>query len=135
MSYRTTAAIAADPTFRARVSACLLEVAQAVAEEPTTTPAGTPDTREGTQVIDASWRATTRPRLAYQVLAEPTCCVTPFTWLCAAHPQVQAAASHSALNGALVINESAGKADDAVIRTVVTASWDRVARWRAAHTN
>lgn len=130
MSYRLTAAIAEDPGFRARVRACLLDVATDVANE---APSGTAtDTVEGGQTVDASFVRAARARLAFDTLANPACAEEPFAWLIAANAQVQGGATFDTTTGALVIDESAGKADDPALNFLTSGAWDRVARWRAS---
>lgn len=128
MTYRLTAAIAADDTFRARVAAALLDAAQDIANE---TPSST-DQTEGGQTIDASWTASSRARLAFDCLADPTDAAGTFAWLVAGNPQVQSGAALDD-DGVLTIDDSSGKADDAALGFIVASNWDRVARWRASH--
>lgn len=129
MTYRMTAAIAADETFRARVAAALLDAAQDIANE---TSGGGQDQTEGGQTIDASWTASSRARLAYDCLADPTDAAGTMAWLCAGNQQVQSGGELDG-DGVLSIDDSSGKADDAALGFIVASNWDRVARWRAEH--
>jgi hypothetical protein len=127
VSYALTAAIAEHPPTRARVRACLVELAATIAEEPTDGPAV--DVADGGQAVDASYNRAARIALARAVLADPGSALEPFAWIVAAAPQVLAAAYGTEV-GALALDEGPGRADDAALAQIVAAAWDRVARRR-----
>lgn len=133
MSYRMTAAIAENHTFRARVRACLLKLACDVANEAVAGPA-TDTTDPAGQSVDASFNRAARHRLAADTLADPSAAAGTFAWLCAANPQIQAAGTFDTATGSLTVDESAGKADDPALEYVCSSNWDSVARWRTAGT-